>query len=183
MLSGSARRQLAAIGRLSAVFEQEGIDHWLFGGWAVDFCVGHVTRAHDDIDFVVWRQDHAVIDARLTASGWQHAAVENDVIGAGYTLAGVLVELTLVVSDESGAVLLPLPEGPFVWSSEPFAGERRELAGVGSTTIPLSLLKGGKSAARDDPVDAAKDRADSAALSRLADRASVDTWVRPPGEP
>jgi hypothetical protein len=126
---GLASGQLAAIGSLSATLEQLGIEYWLFGGWAVDFCVGRMTR---------------------------------------YTLDGVLVEFTLVVSDESGAAILPLPEGPFVWSSEPFAGERRELAGVGSTTIPLSLLKVGKSTARDDPTDAVKDRADFGALSELA---------------
>jgi hypothetical protein len=141
--SGLAEAQLAAIGAVSAIFEHEQLDYWLFGGWAVDFCVGRVTRDHDDIDLVVWRKDDEAIDAALTATGWQHASVENDVIGAGYTLDGVLLELTLVVSDESGAVVLPLQEGPFVWSSEPFRGERRVLAGVPSTTIPLSLLTSG----------------------------------------
>jgi len=26
------------------------IDYWRFGGWAVDFYVGFVTRPHDDLD-------------------------------------------------------------------------------------------------------------------------------------
>jgi len=160
--------QLAAIGSLTAALEHEDVDHWLFGGWAVDFRVGRMTREHDDIDFVVWRNDRGVIDTTLTALGWWHAPVDDDAIGAAYALNGVLVEFTLVESDKGGAVVLPLAAGPIVWSRNPFDGERRELAGVASTTIPLSLLRSGKSTAREDPTDAAKDRADFRALSQLA---------------
>ena len=167
--SSLARRQLAPIGSVSSALGHAGVDYWLFGGWAVDFCAARVTRDHDDVDFVVWQKDHAIIDAVLTDGGWEHTAVENDVIGAGYTANGVLLELTLVVSDESGAVVLPLPDGPFVWATQPFAGERRALAGVASTTLPLSLLAAGKSTPRDDPADAARDRADFQALSQVGD--------------
>ncbi len=54
-MSGS--EQLAALARLHDLFEQAGIDHWLFGGWAVDFHLGAVTRAHDDLDIAVWLRD------------------------------------------------------------------------------------------------------------------------------
>jgi hypothetical protein len=41
---GSAAVQLETIGWLHALFTEHGVDYWLFGGWAVDFHVGRVTR-------------------------------------------------------------------------------------------------------------------------------------------
>jgi len=46
--------------------------------------------------------------------------------------------------------------------------DRRELCGVNCRTIPLALLRPGKSSPREGAVEAAKDRADSEALAHLA---------------
>lgn len=54
---GRASRQLQTIGWLNALFAERGIDCWLFGGWAVDFHAGRVTRHHDDVDLAVWQSD------------------------------------------------------------------------------------------------------------------------------
>src|SRR3954447_5121024 len=97
--SAPAEAQLAAIETVSAILEREHLDYWLFGGWAVDFCVGRMTRDHGDIDFIVWRKDRQAMDAALASTGWRRAPVENHVIGAGYRLDGVLLEFTLVVAD------------------------------------------------------------------------------------
>ena len=43
-------RQLSDIAEFARLFEDAALDYWLFGGWAVDFHVGEVTRAHGDID-------------------------------------------------------------------------------------------------------------------------------------
>ena len=51
----TATAQLVALGRVHELLQREGIEYWLFGGWAVDFYVGSVTRPHDDIDIAVWR--------------------------------------------------------------------------------------------------------------------------------
>jgi aminoglycoside-2''-adenylyltransferase len=45
--------QLAALARLHEQLERHGIEYWLFGGWAVDFHAGSVTRPHDDLDIAV----------------------------------------------------------------------------------------------------------------------------------
>jgi phosphorylcholine metabolism protein LicD len=74
--------QLAALAQLHDLFEQHRIEYWLFGGWAVDFHAGSVTRAHDDLDFAVWQKDHERIAALLTADGWNHASEEGE---DGYT--------------------------------------------------------------------------------------------------
>lgn len=39
--------QLAAIAELDHVLTQHWLPYWLFGGWAVEFHVGRVTREHD----------------------------------------------------------------------------------------------------------------------------------------
>ena len=69
-MTNQADSQLAAIGRLDALFESNGIDYWLFGGWAVDLHAGRVTRDHEDIDVAVWQTDLRSVRAVLVADGW-----------------------------------------------------------------------------------------------------------------
>jgi len=38
-----------------------GVCWWVAGGWAIDLCIGHQTRAHDDIDIGVFRSDQREI--------------------------------------------------------------------------------------------------------------------------
>jgi Uncharacterised nucleotidyltransferase len=65
--------QLAALARIHGLLDGQGIKYWLFGGWAVDFHAGSVTRAHDDLDIAVWLKDHDRVAALLAADGWSHA--------------------------------------------------------------------------------------------------------------
>ncbi len=58
--------QLAALARIHELLVREALDYWLFGGWAVDFHGGSITREHDDIDIAVWEPDRPRI-ARLLA--------------------------------------------------------------------------------------------------------------------
>lgn len=160
-------RQLAALAELGALLERGGHEHWLFGGWAVDFHVGAVTREHGDIDFAVWAGDAEALASLLREHGWRHAPKPDEDGGTVYEREGVRVELTFLVLDEAGRVLLPLRDRNVVWSERPFGGETLELEGVRARVLALPLLRTGKSSPRDDPADAARDRADFAALSRL----------------
>ena len=58
--------QTAALAGAADALESAGLEHWFFGGWAVDLWVGRLTRAHDDIDVLVQRADEAGVDAALT---------------------------------------------------------------------------------------------------------------------
>jgi hypothetical protein len=42
--------QLSVLRDVTGLLRSRTFDHWLFGGWAVDFYVGKVTRPHGDID-------------------------------------------------------------------------------------------------------------------------------------
>jgi ribosomal protein S18 acetylase RimI-like enzyme len=161
-------RQLHAISRVNELLDGAGIDLWLFGGWAVDFYAGLVTRAHDDVDIAVWLEDVPAISQLLEAEGWRHAPSDDDDGGTGYERRTVRLELMYLVRDGDGRIFTPFRHGQATWAQEAFDNDVRELQGVRSRVMGLATLKGGKSAPRDEPEDAAKDRADFNVLSRTA---------------
>ena len=154
--------------RRTSIFTRSGIDYWLFGGWAVDFHVGSITRAHDDINVAVWLDDHERIAGLLEAEGWQHASEPDEDGGTGYERDAVRLELTFLVPGEEGEVQIPLRAGPVAWSNEPVSSDLADLSGVHARVLVLAELKRDKAHYRDDPAEAAKDRADFAMLSQLA---------------
>jgi hypothetical protein len=155
---------IAAIGQL---LENAGHDYWLFGGWAVDFHVGCVTRPHGDVDLAVWSRDAEAIAALLVAHGWEHAPDPDEDGGTGYQRDGIRVELTFVVEGDEGEVLIALSGGTTTWSQRGFGTEVRTLGGATARVIPLDVLRDGKSRPRDDPHQAKRDRADYDALTSL----------------
>jgi hypothetical protein len=163
----SSTEQLMAIASLSDALDKRGLEFWLFGGWAVDFCVGAITREHDDVDVVAWRDDYDEIKAALEDAGWRHAPVADEVVGTRYRQHSTEVEFTFVMTDDKGRIVVPVPQGPIVWSTEPFGEERRQLRGVSTHTIPLGLLREGKSVPREGAAEQAKDRADLEALNTI----------------
>ena len=158
---------MAALARVGALLEQAGIDYWLFGGWAVDFYAGAIGRAHDDLDIAVWQEDLPRIAELLENDGWRHAPLDDEDGGTGYEQGPVRLELTYLVRDEDGRVFTPLRRGRAPWSEEALGGDVGELHGVRSRLVALAPLRRGKAAARDDPAEAAKDRADFMRLSHV----------------
>jgi hypothetical protein len=64
-------------------------------------------------------------------------------------------------------VVIRFPHSEIVWTSKPFGDQRCELQGLLARVIPLDVLRTGKQGLRGAPNDAAKDRADVAALSAI----------------
>lgn len=160
--------QLAALARLHELLQRHGIEYWLFGGWAVDFYAGSVTRPHDDLDIAAWLQDRHRIAALLTADGWKHAPQEGEDGYTGYEQGAVRLELAFLASGENGHVYTPLEEGTADWPDEAFENDVAELRGVRARVISLRAIRADKAENHNDPVVAAKDRADLATLSRLS---------------
>lgn len=165
--ASTAEEQLATIAALAAVLDRHGVDYWLFGGWAVDFWVGAVTRAHHDVDVAAWLTDYDAIKDALVGAGFRHTPAPGERVDTRYRFGSALVEFTFVEPGADDSVVVLLPDETSVWSSEPFGEERRKLLGVTARIIPLELLRSGKSASREDEADAEKDRADFRALSGL----------------
>jgi hypothetical protein len=160
-----AAQQLEAIASLNAACASAGVDYWLFGGWAVDFWVGRVTREHHDIDAAAWLRDFDTIKMVLENAGWKHTPVKGEVIGTNYTRRAAVVEFTFVELRDDGAIVIPFPDQPIVWSLESFGKHEARLEGVSARVIPLDLLRSGKQVPRQPPEEAAKDRADAESLS------------------
>ena len=169
-MSEGTDAQLAALDRVGRSLEATGIDHWLFGGWAVDFHAGAVTRPHDDLDLAVWLDDLPRIAEVLERDGWEHAPAADEDGGTGYERDGVRLELTYLVRGDNAGVRTPLRSGEAPWPAGAFADDTRRLRGARARVISLGALADGKASPRDDPGDAAKDRADQRTLGRLADR-------------
>ena len=159
--------QLSALAEVVHRFEHDGLEYWLFGGWAVDFYAGRITRAHEDVDLAVWHVDLPRIDELLQRTGWRHAPEPNEDGGTGYERSGIRLELTYLVRDARGSVAIPLRGGPARWPAGALAGDTAELHGVRARLIALEALARGKQRARADAADAAKDAADARLLAEL----------------
>jgi aminoglycoside-2''-adenylyltransferase len=163
-------QQLSALARVSDLLEEAGIGYWLFGGWAVDFYVGSLTRAHDDVDLAVWLADLPRIAELLEDDGWRHAPFDDEDGGTGYEHGAVRLELTYLVRGGDGEIFTPLRAGRAPWTQEGLANDVGELRGARSRLVGLAALMRGKASPRDDPEEAAKDRADFRQLSRRSPR-------------
>lgn len=162
-----ASAHLTALRSVHALCEEAGLEYWLFGGWAVDFHAGRVTRAHDDLDIAVWLRDLPRIAALLEQVGWSHAPDPEEDGGTGYERGGVRLELTFLVGKDDGTVVVPLREHEAPWPVDAFPGDDRTLLGVEARLVGLGALRTQKSGARDDAADAEKDAADLRVLSSL----------------
>ena len=155
---------LEALASAAGALDGAGLEHWFFGGWAVDLWVGRHTRPHDDIDVLVWRRDEGSVDRALTEAGWVHTPAPDDFLGTNYVRQACELQLTFVVPGEDGSVVVPVPEQPFVLSTGPLAHARRELDGVAARVVTLEMLLTTKASPRPDEAGGAKDRADLVAL-------------------
>jgi dihydrofolate reductase len=159
--------QLSTLAEVTSLLEREHIDYWLFGGWAVDFYAGRVTRRHDDIDLAVWHDDAPRIVDLLTGGGWEHAPEPDEDGGTGFERDHVRLELTYNRRRDDGRVVIPLRGGDAELPDGTFGEDTRTLEGVSARLVALTTLREGKSAPREASDDAAKDAADFDVLSGL----------------
>lgn len=158
----------AALANAADALDSAGLEHWFFGGWAVDLWAGRRTRAHDDIDVLVRRADEARVDAALTAAGWTHTPHDDDLVGTDYERDGDDLQLTFVETDDEGRLVVPVPGQPIVVSEGPLAPVRRRLGHLHVRVLPLEKMLETKAVPRPDDAGGAKDRADLEALRAVA---------------
>jgi Aminoglycoside-2''-adenylyltransferase len=165
-------RGLSMVASAAGALDASELEHWFFGGWAVDLWVGRLTRPHDDIDVLVWREDEARVHEALQGAGWVHTPTPEDLVGTNYARDGYELQLTFVVAGPQGGVVVPVPEQPIVLSRGPLAFARRKLNDVSVRVLTLEMMLATKGTPRPDEVGGAKDRADLEALRSLAESAS-----------
>ena len=166
---GEYERGLAALKSASSALDEADLEHWFFGGWAVDVWVGRLTRPHDDIDVLVWRRDESRVDQALTSAGWVHRPSPEDRVGTNYARDGYELQLTYAVAGSEGSMVVPVPDQPIVLSTGPLAYARRNLGDTSVRVLTLAMMLAIKSQPRPDEVGGEKDRADLAALRSIED--------------
>lgn len=160
----SANDQLGALARIDRLFEEHAIEYWLFGGWAVDFYAGSITRVHADIDLAVWQADYQRLAPLLMGDGWRHTPDEGEDGYTTYERCSVRLELAFLARDTDRRVYTPLAQGRASWPEAAFEDDTAQLHAVRARVISLSALKADKAEARDDADVAAKDQQDLATL-------------------
>lgn len=158
--------QLAVLAELHALLQRHGIAYWLFGGWAVDFHVGRVTRPHGDLDVAVWSDDRTHLVDLLARQGWVHTPEAGEDGATCYARGGVRLEVAFLARDGRGRVYTPLRDGRAEWPDDAFGDAMLELLNVSAHVISLPALIADKSEVRDNPLSNVKDRADVASLVR-----------------
>ena len=153
---------------MTALFERGAIRYWLFGGWAVDFHAGRVTRDHADIDIAVWEADHEIVAAALAADGWTHTPSPDDDGYTSFARGSMHLDLAFLALDADAIVYTPLRDGRGEWPLDSFGSDVRELGGTRAHVVTLASLIADKSEAREDVLTAAKDAADVAVLRAAA---------------
>ena len=167
-MSELSARQLELVGRLHELLEGRGIDAWLFGGWAVDFHAGRVTREHGDIDLAVWRIDFGRVDGLLRQEGWERDVQPGEDGFTAYRLGPFHLDVAFLARDVDGTVYTPLRQGRGQWTAGAFddAGVM-ELMGVRARIVSVASLIADKSERRDDVTSDRKDRADVVILGGI----------------
>lgn len=163
--SSTTSRQLTAIGGLDADLTDRGIDHWVFGGWAVDLHLGRTSREHADVDLAIWASDRVAVQSLLLEQGWVHVPDADEDGWTAYERSPVRLEVAFLARADDGTVYTPLAHGRGSWPAASFGDQVGEIDGVRSRVVGLASLVEDKSAPRTDPTTAAKDRADVALLT------------------
>lgn len=62
--------QPLSVDEVQGIFSPIPIQWWIAGGWALDLYLDRITREHDDIDVVILRSQHLLLQ-RYLASDWE----------------------------------------------------------------------------------------------------------------
>jgi hypothetical protein len=118
MAEDTSHTQLRLIGEVHGLLSGAGIPHWLFGGWAVDFHVGAVTREHGDIEFFIWEHDGPRAAEVLAAADYRPVQHPHPEEASIWRKDGTVVELYFNAVNEGGEVVgrgrwdnWPTPDG------------------------------------------------------------------------
>ncbi len=104
MTDERAARQLLLIQEFVALATSADIDRWLRGGWALDFLLGRVTRAHGDIDLFVWGADASRLVALLSGHGFEEIGGSPPKQQRNLVKAGEELHVTLLEQNDLGVV-------------------------------------------------------------------------------
>lgn len=127
--------QLAAIAELLVVARGRNAPVWLRGGWAMDFFLGRVTRAHLDIDWFALVQDGRKVRDGLIGRGFVDVTTADPGQQIDLRRGRVDHGIALVRIDDRGDPVVA--GGP--WAGEPWPPEmlKGRDGRIGDLTVPV----------------------------------------------
>jgi len=137
-LSPDNEAQLELLRELEDVFGRARIRFWLRGGWALDFLLGRLTRAHADIDVVTWLRHKRRLSAALRSRRFQELPSPNPQTQAIFTKGGQELSILFVTRRGADVVVPGFESWPFVPGS--FGDVFRTLDGITCRVLPARAL-------------------------------------------
>ncbi len=115
-------RQFRLINEFASICTASSIEFWLRGGWAMDFFLGRVTRAHHDIDIFVWSKDAIRLMERLRQAGFEEMGGAPPEAQRNVARHGEELQIVLLDSNQRGEIAtaggpwagVPWPDGMLV---------------------------------------------------------------------
>ncbi|WP_233569807.1 nucleotidyltransferase domain-containing protein [Falsibacillus albus] len=107
--------QLIKLSEISDLCHSLNINLWLRGGWAIDFLIGRISRAHEDIDLVIWARDKMILEKELDKMGFMRNAVSER--QTDFSKDGVDVQFLYLTQVENGTIF-PLGLPQWVWRAD-----------------------------------------------------------------
>lgn len=114
--------QLQLIREVRDALARAAISWWMYGGWAMDFQLGAVTREHADIEIFVWERDAEAVRWTLVAAGFSAPQSLHPDEGRPFLKDGLEVGATYLVRDEDGSVRTPGRWSDWPWRPGAFDG-------------------------------------------------------------
>jgi hypothetical protein len=128
-------RQLALIAEVVALTEELGIEVWLRGGWAMDFYLGEVTRAPEDIDSFAWAADGPALAAELARRGFRPLPGPPPDRQLNLVKHGEDLQFALLAVDPTGQPALA--GGPWAGQPSPEAAPHHEPGRIGALACAI----------------------------------------------
>jgi hypothetical protein len=124
-------KQLGLIGELIAALDAASVEAWLFGGWAIDFHAGEITRDHADVELFIWQHHAERARAALVGAGFAAPSGLHPDEGQPFLKDGVEIGAWYLVRDAGGAVHTPGRWADWNWATGAFGGPRLAVTWAG----------------------------------------------------
>ena len=129
-LDENTRIQLRLLREIRDALAAAGVRWWLFGGWAVDFHAGEVTRDHADIEFFVLEENAGAVCAALVAAGFLAPPGLHPDEGQPFVKDGQECGSHYLRPDPSGRLFTPGRWADWPWAEGSFDGPPVTLDGL-----------------------------------------------------
>ncbi len=131
--------QLRLIEEIRDILAVMHVRWWLFGGWAVDFHLGSVSRKHGDIEFSIWSVDAERVSRAFLDAGFVPQKIPFPDEAIEFTKDGQLICAVLLVDTAEG-IVVPGRWTDWPWPWDAFDGPPGRIGGLAVPVVTVEAL-------------------------------------------